>query len=55
MADVGRIVVKIRVSWWLRMYLRGLVIFCRLHGTEPNWEKVQAKVKAGVRVSVPPR
>lgn len=50
---VGRIVVEVRVSWWLRMYLRGLEFFCRLHGTEPNWEKVKAKIKAGVRISAP--
>lgn len=31
---------SIRIAWWLRYYLIGLVLMHRLTGMQPNWGRV---------------
>lgn len=51
MANV-QLVAQIRVRWWLRAYLAGVVIFARLAGLEPDWQKVSRWMSAGIAVRV---
>lgn len=41
-----------RIAWWLPPYLRLLAFFCWLHGSEPDWEKLERKIKAAVRTRI---
>ena len=42
--------VHIKVVWWLRPYLYVLACFCRLHGTEPNPDKLRRALAKGITV-----
>lgn len=44
----------VRVAWWVRWYLAGVLLVARLAGLEPNWIKVLAAVERGIRMDVTP-
>jgi hypothetical protein len=49
-----RMMIKVRVAWWLRPYLHALAWFCSLHECEPDPEKLQRVVRRALRVSAAP-
>jgi hypothetical protein len=34
--------------WWVRWYLRAVVWFARVTGTEPNWQRVEWWIRRGL-------
>ena len=52
MASASTLVITVRLTWWLRLYLASLLFLCRLLGTEPNWERFSYWVSRGLRVRV---
>jgi hypothetical protein len=52
MATMQPLLIEFRPPWWLKLYLRSLVIFCATLGTEPDWGKVLQFVLRGCRIRV---
>lgn len=44
-----QIQVEIYIAWWFPLYLRGLLFFCQLHGSEPDMVKVERMVQRAIR------
>lgn len=42
--------VRVRISWWARLYVAGVAATSRLTGLKPNWAKVAAVVRRGTRI-----
>lgn len=49
MAKVS-ITIRVKVKWWLKLYLSGLSMVCWLTGNEPDWDKVNAWVERGIEL-----
>ena len=49
---VVEVKIKIGFAWWLRPWLFGLEIACRLTGGEPDWQKVDRMVNRALRLRV---
>lgn len=47
---ITKITVNIKVAWWLKAYLYGVTLMCRLTGLHPDWAKVDRVIRAGVSV-----
>lgn len=47
-----KLVLEVRVAWWLKAYLAGLQMMSFLMDAEPDWDKVQAMIGRGIRVSI---
>lgn len=43
--SAGRVVVQLRVRWWLKWYIRSVVLFAGMTGLEPNWDRVEFWVR----------
>lgn len=52
MATHCKIMLKVRVAWWLRLYIYGVTAMCRITGLEPDWNKVAAIVRKAVKLDV---
>lgn len=52
MAKSVQITVTVRASWWLRLYLSGVVLCAQMTGLEPDWQKVQKVVRRGLTFKV---
>lgn len=46
------VTLKIRLSWWLRIYLIGVSLTSHVTGTQPDMGKVGVWVRRGLRVTV---
>lgn len=46
----GTISVEVRVAWWVRWYVAGVSLFCKLTGLEPDLAKVLATAERGITV-----
>lgn len=51
MANIVSVTVSVRTSWWLRWYIKGVVVMCYLTGCVPNEKRLYWWVKRGTRVS----
>jgi hypothetical protein len=47
-----QVILRVTVEWWLRPYLFMLSLFCRLHGTQPDQEKLRRVCMRGISVHV---
>ncbi len=45
---MARLVVTIRIAWWVRWYISGVALCAFLTGFQPDMDKVKAKVMKGV-------
>lgn len=43
---------SIRFAWWLRWYLAGVVLTCRMTGCQPNIERVSYWVRRAIRMRI---
>lgn len=50
---MARLVVTIRLAWWVRWYISGVALCSLLTGLEPDMEKIKAKVMKGIKVTGP--
>ncbi|WP_305821377.1 hypothetical protein [Massilia brevitalea] len=41
---------KLKVRWWLKFYLAGVVLTARLAHCEPNWARVRYWVGKGIKI-----
>ena len=48
---MARLVVTIRIAWWVRWYISGVALCAFITGAQPDMEKVKATVMKGVRLS----
>jgi hypothetical protein len=37
----GVIKLQFKIAWWFRSYVKALIFFCQLHGTEPDENKLK--------------
>ena len=44
------VTLTVKVAWWVRPYLYGVVLMSRLTGFEPDLDKVEVVVLKGLRV-----
>lgn len=44
--------ITISTAWWLRLYLYVVVEFSIYSGMEPDWSKVSAVIKRGIKLKV---
>ena len=47
-----QIKIRVSVAWWLRWYLCGVALMCRMTGCEPNIERVTCWVRRSIRMRV---
>lgn len=45
---IGKIIVKVRLAWWVMPYVNTLLFFCRVFHTEPDYDKLTNIIKRGV-------
>ena len=50
---MARLVVTIRIAWWVRRYISGVALCAFITGAHPDMEKIKAKVMKGVRITCP--
>jgi len=43
---------RLKVRWWLKFYLSGVMLTARLTQCEPNWQRVGYWVGKGIKVEV---
>lgn len=41
--------IQLKVSWWFRLWLEGLILVTQLSGRVPDPEKVDAMAKRGIK------
>lgn len=46
------ITVRFHVAWWLRWYIAGVVLMCRMTGCAPNAERVVCWVRRSIKFKV---
>jgi hypothetical protein len=44
--------ITVKLAWWLKPYLYGVVMTAVLMGLEPDWDKVQRTVMRAMRVRI---
>lgn len=47
-----QITLTIKVSWWVKWYIRGVAYMCALTGQDPDMDKVAYWVRKGLLVKV---
>ena len=47
---MARLVVTIRIAWWVRWYISGVALCAFITGAHPDMEKITSKVMKGVRI-----
>lgn len=47
-----KLVLSVKVSRWLKVYLYTLILLCRILGATPNYRKVNRWIAKGVRFEV---
>lgn len=50
MAKRSAIAVQVRVAWWLKWYMAGVIMMCRLTGLDFDETKVRRYVRRAVKV-----
>ena len=50
MAKHSAITVQVRIAWWLKWYMAGVIMMCRLTGLDFDEAKVRWYVRRGVKV-----
>ena len=43
--------VAVRVAWWVRWYISGVALCAFITGSQPDMEKIKAKVMKGIKVT----
>lgn len=44
------VTISIRVSWWLRWYLAGVALMCRMTGGQPDMDRVAYWVRRAIKL-----
>lgn len=52
MASTCRLIVTIRMAWWLKPYLCGVLLMSRLTGLQPDPDRVGAWVARGMTMKM---
>lgn len=50
--NTNTLVIEVRVTWWLLVYLNALVFFCTVMNTLPDEEKLETVIKRGIKARV---
>lgn len=40
--------IRIRLRWWLPLYIDGLCLFCKVFGTAPDMDRVDRMIARGI-------
>ena len=46
------ITLKVRVSWWVKPYIRAIGLLCAITGLQPDADKISQTVMRGMRLEV---
>lgn len=46
------VTVSLRIAWWLRWYVLGVALMCRMTGCAPNVERVAHWVRRSIRMRI---
>lgn len=49
---MAKIEIRVRMRWWCRVYVEGVVFVARLFGLEPDWEKLRRVLERGISYEV---
>ncbi|MES2634035.1 MAG: hypothetical protein V4669_13760 [Pseudomonadota bacterium] len=49
---MASITFKVRVAWWLPLYLKGVQFTAETFGMEPDWAKVYATCMRAIKLTV---
>jgi len=52
MAKHPTITVQVRIAWWLKWYIAGVIMMCRLTGLDFDEAKVRRYVRRALKVRV---
>ena len=52
MANSNCIIIKVKVKFWFKMYLYGLVLFSYMSGLIPDWKKFNKMVDKGIELKI---
>ncbi len=52
MASTSRLIVTIRLAWWVKPYLCGVLLMSRLTGLQPDPDRVGAWVRRGTMMKL---
>ena len=44
--------IRISVAWWLRWYLAGVALMCRVSGADPDVDRVVYWVRRSIRMRI---
>lgn len=44
------VIIKVKVSWWVPLYLESLIFFCNTFGLQPDYDKVSDVISKGIKV-----
>ena len=47
-----QLVAVVKIRWWLRLYLAGVVITSRITGLDPDWQKAGQWIRRGTVIRV---
>lgn len=47
-----QVAIRISVAWWLRWYILGVTLMCRMTGCQPNIERVSHWVRRSIRMRI---
>ncbi|MBV2181696.1 MAG: hypothetical protein KUL86_10755 [Castellaniella sp.] len=47
-----QVAIRVSVAWWLRWYLAGVTLMCRMTGCQPNIERVMYWVRRSIRMRI---
>lgn len=50
-----QVVIRVSVSWWLRWYLAGVALMCRMTGCQPDADRVAYWVRRAIKLSMTPQ
>lgn len=50
----SKITITVRVSWWVPHYINGVALCAWLMGSQPDMDRVAAKVLKGIRLQMDP-
>lgn len=46
------LVIRVRVAWWLRLYLAGVSLMSQITGLEPDDERTARWIRRGIKIEV---
>jgi hypothetical protein len=46
----SKLTMRIEFSWWLKLYLRSLILFCKMLNVTPDYDKLANIIRKGCKI-----